>query len=229
MLDNVIIIPYRARENHLKYYLENTVPLLQKHIPNGKVVIVEQDWNNKLFNRGCLLNIGVKEYENKTLHFITHDVDINPEEKCIQQLYRNINFDALRIYVGHDKSLGGICKFTNDSIKAVNGIPNYIWGWGIEDRALYYRYVIMKKNISPNYSNTFNFKKLPHRHNKVNTHPNNYSSKNSISDNENKIFNSNNQELQIKHIMSSGLNNLQYKILERKDINDYVELIKVSI
>ncbi len=58
MLDNVIIIPYRNREKHLKYYLENTVPLLQKHIPNGKVVIVEQDWNNKLFNRGCLLNIG---------------------------------------------------------------------------------------------------------------------------------------------------------------------------
>ena len=34
MLDNVIIIPYRAREKHLEYFIENTVPLLQKHMPN---------------------------------------------------------------------------------------------------------------------------------------------------------------------------------------------------
>ena len=45
--------------------------------------MVEQDWNNKLFNRGCLLNIGVKEYENKTIHCMTQDVDINPFEKTI--------------------------------------------------------------------------------------------------------------------------------------------------
>ena len=32
-----------------------------------------------------------------------------------------------------------------------------------------------------------------------------------------------------KELLVSGLNNLQYKILERKNINDYVELIKVSI
>ena len=30
-------------------------------------------------------------------------------------------------------------------------------------------------------------------------------------------------------IKNSGLNNLQYKILTRKQINDYVEFIKVSI
>lgn len=229
MYDTIIIIPYRARENHLKYYIDNAVPLLKKHMPNSKIVVVEQDWNNKLFNRGCLLNIGVKEYENKTNYYIFHDVDIIPNEKCIQQLYTNTSFDVVRIYVGHNSSLGGICKFTHDSIKEVNGIPNYIWGWGIEDRTLYYRYNIMNKNISPNYSNKFNFNKLNHQHNAKNTHPNNYNGINSISNTENNIFKSNNYEKQIKHIMSSGLNNLQYTILERRDINDYVELIKVSI
>ena len=229
MLDTVIIIPYRAREKHLKYFLDHTAPLLKKHIPNGKIVIVEQDWNNKLFNRGCLLNIGVKEYENKTKYYIFHDVDIIPHEKCIQLLYTNTSFDVIKIYVGHDSSLGGICKFTHDSIKAVNGIPNYIWGWGIEDRALYYRYVIMKKKISPNYSNSFKFLKLPHAHNGNNTHPNNYNGINNISNNENNIFKCNNYEKQINHIMSSGLNNLQYKIIARRQLNDYVEFIKVSI
>ena len=229
MYDTIIIIPYRAREKHLKYYLENTVPLLQKHIPNGKVVIIEQDWNNKLFNRGCLLNIGVKEYENKTKYYIFHDVDIIPQEKCIEQLYTNKSFDVVRIYTGHKTSLGGICKFTHDSIQEVNGIPNYIWGWGIEDRVLYYRNVIMNKNISPIYNNSFKFEKLPHPHNGTNTHANNYGGKNSISENENYIFKLNDYKKQLEHIMSSGLNNIKYKILERKNINNYVELIKVTI
>lgn len=229
MLNTVIIIPYRARENHLKYYLENTVPLLKKHIPNSKVVVIEQDWNNKLFNRGCLLNIGVKEYENKTNYYIFHDVDIIPNENCIIKLYTNTDFDIVRMYVGHNTSLGGICKFTHDCILEVNGLPNYIWGWGIEDRALYYRCVIMNKNISPNYTNNCNFKTLQHQHNRNNTNYNNYNGKNSISNNENNIFKSNDYEKQIKHIMSSGLNNLQYKILARRQLNDYVEFIKVSI
>ena len=42
MFDNVIVIPYRNRERHLKYYLENTVPLLKQYLPNSKVVIIEQ-------------------------------------------------------------------------------------------------------------------------------------------------------------------------------------------
>ena len=69
MYDNVVIIPYRKREKHLKYFKDNTVPLLKKYIPNGKVIIVEQD-NNNLFNRGCILNIGIKEYENKSKYYI---------------------------------------------------------------------------------------------------------------------------------------------------------------
>ena len=227
MLDNIIIIPYRDREEHLQYFLGKIVPLLQKHIPNGKVVIVEQDWNNKFFNRGCLLNIGFKEYENKTNYYVCQDLDICPNETCIKEIYLNKNFDVIRGFVGHNISLGGVCRFTHKSIHEVNGFPNYIWGWGIEDRALFYRYNIMKQKISPNYTSKYSkhFTKLPHKHNGSNTHPNNRN----ISNNENNIFKSNDYKKQVEHIMSSGLNNLQYTIIERKDINDYVELIKVSI
>lgn len=230
MYENIIAIPFRNRDTHLEYFIKNTVPLFQEYLPNTKVVVIEQN-EGKLFNRGALLNVAFKEYENKTKYFFTHDVDINPDEKCIQLLYTNTSFDALRIYVGHNKSLGGICKFTNDSIKAINGFPNYIWGWGIEDRALYYRYAMMNKKISPNYSNAFNFFKLQHAHNGNNTHPNNYNGINSISNNEDNIFKNNDYEKQVKHIMSSGLNNLKYTILERKIIHDVyeVEIIKVEI
>mgnify|MGYP001171666164 FL=1 len=85
----------------------------------------------------------------------------------------------------------------------------------------------MKQKISPNYTSKYNkhFTKLPHKHNGSNTHPNICN----ISNNENNIFRSNDYKKKVEHIMSSGLNNLQYTILERKDINDYVELIKLSI
>ena len=225
MLDNVIIIPYRAREKHLKYYLENTVPLLQKHIPNGKVVIIEQDWNNKLFNRGCVLNIGINEYKNKTKFFISNDVDHNPDDDTIKHFYLNENYDALAIQVGHNNSFGGVSKFSHDSIFQINGFPNFIWGWGLEDRALYYRYLIMKKNISHKLMNKGKFKVLPHKHQGTNCHPNYHM----LSEFEIAILNSKDYNKQYNHIMSSGLNNLQYKILERKNINDYVKLIKVSI
>ena len=38
-----------------------------------------------------------------------------------------------------------------------------------------------------------------------------------------------NSEQKLKEIMSSGLNNLKYTILERKMIHDIVEIIKVDI
>ena len=204
MLDNVIIIPYRNREKHLKYYLENTVPLLQKHIPNGKVVIVEQDWNNKLFNRGCLLNIGVKEYENKTLHCMTQDVDINPYEETILKYYVDpIPENSIKgIYTSACNTLGGIIKFPTKTFLNINGFPNNIWGWGHEDKALQNRAEFKRINITKNILNTDpNQKNLFLRFNDVNDR---------IHYKGSSMYNirMNNQIL-----LASCLNNLQYKIL----------------
>ena len=233
MFDTIILVPYRDRLEHMKYFIENYSPLLKKKVPNSKVVFIEQDFSNNYFNRGMLLNIGFDLYKDKTQFYITHDIDIIPNEHIIQELFNINNYDVVKIFTGNHMSLGGICKFSKESLFQVNGFPNYIWGWGIEDRVMGYRYNIFKKNIKErNYGvgiNSNNFILLTHKHNGNNTHPNNYSSKNNISDNENKIYNTNNIELQKQHIMSSGLNNLQYKILEKINISDYVELIKVSI
>tara|TARA_B100000900_G_scaffold336768_1_gene298579 strand:+ start:630 stop:1331 length:702 start_codon:yes stop_codon:yes gene_type:complete len=233
MFDTIIIVPYRDRLQHMKYFIENYCPILKKNVPNSKVVFIEQDFSNNYFNRGMLLNIGFDLYKNETKFYITHDIDIIPNEKIIQELFNINNYDVVKIFTGHHMSLGGICKFSKESLFQVNGFPNYIWGWGIEDRVMGYRYNIFKKKIKERIYgiglNTNDFGFLPHKHNRNNTHPNNYSSKNNISDIEDEIYNSNNIELQKQHIMSSGLNNLQYKILEKINISDYIELIKVSI
>ena len=220
MYDTIIIIPYRAREKHLEYYIENTVPLLKKHMPNSKVVVIEQDWNNKLFNRGYLLNIGVKEYENKTIHCMTHDVDINPYEETIIKYYVDpIADNAIKgIYTSKCNTLGGIIKFQSKTFFLINGFPNNIWGWGQEDKALQNRAEFKKINISKNIlNNDPNQKKYFLRFNDINDR-NPYKGKS--------FYNIKSDETELQ---SSGLNNLQYKILERKDINDYVKIIKVSI
>jgi hypothetical protein len=222
--ENVIIIPYRNRKEHLEQFIKDVIPLFEKYLNPFKVVVVEQE-EGKLFNRGMLLNIGFNEYKDKCNYFFTHDVDTLPNDICVKKLYTITNYDVIRISIPHILSLGNICKFTSKSIVEINGLPNYIWGWGIEDRALYYRYSIMNKTISPDYTHHLLFNRLHHKSNIENY----INEKKKISDYENKIFNCNDKDKQYKHIMSSGLNTLEYKIINKEIINETIEILKVSI
>tara|TARA_B100000795_G_scaffold268030_1_gene254128 strand:- start:980 stop:1732 length:753 start_codon:yes stop_codon:yes gene_type:complete len=148
-----IIIPYRNRKKHLDFFLRYTAPLLQKHIDNCEIIIVEQT-GGKLFNRGKLLNIGFMETEYCN-YFVTHDVDLNPFEKTIKKFYLNeFEDDVQGIYTPATDTLGGIVKFSKETYYKVNGFPNDIWGWGMEDlvfqNRVKFRNIIIKKNILDN-------------------------------------------------------------------------------
>jgi len=228
MFDNIILIPYRNREAHLDYFIKNTVPLFKEHLPNSKVVIIEQT-EGKLFNRGMLLNVGFKEYENKTKYFFTHDVDINPTFKCVNEFYKLgvQDDDVLGIYTSQCNTLGGIIKITNDTIHKINGFPNDIWGWGVEDKALQNRAeffninkitLLTNKMEHPEYILRFNDTDDREKHNLPYNTQKHYT-----------IFQRLNNEEKNKEVLSSGLNNLEYKIVTKKSINDMVEVIKVEI
>ena len=129
-----------------------------------------------------------------------------------------------RIKSAHSESLGGVMKIHHDTIFDVNGFPNYIWGWGIEDRALYHRCRIKNILIQDNNLKTFN----------VQTHKSNAEKytgvKKKISDiwtygYIEKLSDTEKQEL----IMNSGLNNLQYTILNKKCIHPNIEIYLVEI
>ena len=195
------------------------------NIKDVEIIVVEQ-LGNKKFNRGKLLNIGFKE-SNKPDFIITHDVDLIPSNKLIKEKYTLTNFDALRIYSAHEKSLGGIVKLSKNSFIKANGFPNNIWGWGIEDRALYYRYSILDLNISTNKfdDNLSEIYCIPHR--KVwETY---VGEKKEISDLENTIFNESKKTDQLLHIQKSGLNNLSYEVLGSNKINEITKIISVSL
>jgi len=223
MYENIIAIPFRNRDVHLEYFIKNTVPLLQEHLPNTKVVVIEQN-EGKLFNRGMLLNVAFKEYENETDYFFTHDVDMNPSLEIIKYIYTKEDIEMFRIRFLHDTCLGGIIKVKHDIIFDINGFPNNIWGGGIEDRALYYRCCMKNINITNNNNQSFNV--MPHISNvEQYTGEKKKISDMWSSDYINKLDDKQKNEM----IMSSGLNNLEYTILERKMIHDIIEVIKVEI
>ena len=223
MYENIIVIPFRNRDKHLEYFIKNTVPLLQEHLPNTKVIVVEQN-EGKLFNRGALLNVAFKEYKNKTEFFFTHDVDMTPSLEIIKYVYTKKDIEMFRVKKLHEQCLGGIIKVHHDIIFDINGFPNNIWGWGIEDRALYYRCCIKNINITNNINQSF--KLMPHSCNKEQY----TGEKKLISDmwRQNYIDKLDDKQKE-EMIMGSGVNNLEYTILERKNIHDMVELIKVEI
>lgn len=228
MYENIIAIPFRNRDRHLEYFIKNTVPLLQQYLPNSKVVVIEQN-KGKLFNRGALLNVVFKEYENKTKYFFTNDVDINPTKKCIEEYYTKevSDTDILGIYTSRFGTLGGIIKIKGTVIRYINGFPNNIWGWGTEDKALQNRaeyYNIKKISLL---TTSMEHPEYIQRFDDVDDRE-----KKNVSQNTNKHYNGFqklNTEQKLQEIMSSGLNNLEYIILERKMIHDIVEIIKVDI
>ncbi len=228
MLDTIIIVPYRNRKEQFTYFVNNAVPKFKKLIPNSQVIFIEQDWTNKLFNRGCLLNIGVKEFEGKTKYIITHDIDIIPTEETITKYYIDpIQSDTIKgIYTSMCNTLGGIVKIPIKTYFDINGFPNDIWGWGGEDFAIQRRAEYFNKRIEKNIlSNDPKQKDYLIRFDNVNDRVKNNNDINI------RRYNLNNMnEIQKKNnITSSGMNNLSYKILKRNTINDYIVIIKVEI
>lgn len=225
---NIILIPYRDREQHLKYFLENSVHLLKKKINNLKVVVVEQSEKN-LFNRGKLLNIGYDLYKQEKCVYFTHDVDINPYEKTIKEIYnKKINDEIMGIYTSSCNTLGGIIKFRGETFKKINGFPNNIWGWGTEDKALQNRAelknVKIMKNILNNDPNRDKYFKI---FNDVNDRNTTNESKNWFK--YYRQYPTLSTEIKERMLQNDGLSTLEYKILKKEKLMDGVEKIVVDI
>lgn len=226
---NVILIPYRNREEHLKYFIENSYPILKKILKKVQIIIVEQT-SDKLFNRGKLLNIGFHEYKNEAEYFFTHDVDLNPTIETIEKFYtKNVkDNEIMGIYTSACNTLGGIIKFKKEAYIKINGFPNEIWGWGTEDKALQNRAEFKDINISKNILNSDSNKD---QYFKI---FNDVDDRIKVNMNKNwvlhyRLFEKLNNDEKEKQIMSDGLNNLTYKIRNIEEINKDIKKLTVEI
>jgi len=141
-----IIVPYRNRYTHLDKFTKHITEYLENKDINYKVIIVEQD-DAKLFNRGMLLNIGY--YYAKKIrcdYVVFHDIDMLPIDVDYSYTDHPIHL-ATDIIPDKDESkreifdsyFGGVTMFPIDDFEKINGYSNKYWGWGFEDDDLLFR------------------------------------------------------------------------------------------
>lgn len=214
-----IIIPYRNdKNNERKKQLEKFIQFSKKNFKeNVKIFIIEQsDYENK-FNRGKLLNIGIKISKNID-HYIFHDVDLLPDKELLKyySTYPKIPIHIARVwktkYTGYG-FFGGITSISKTQIYKINGFPNNFWGWGGEDDALYNRISKINKNIlAPNKGNV---SEIIHKQAEVSN---------------NDLINKKKLILEdLKKWKKNGLNSLKFDILKKKRISNNIKIYKVKI
>jgi len=138
MLHCYIIVPYRARGNQAerKYHLDYFIPYMNKYMKqfNFKFTIMVMEQNDdKLFNRGKLFNIGMLEstklfVEGEKPYFCHQNVDLIPQ-KIDYSLYSKGITDVW----GYDLGLGAMYFTDLASYTAINGYPNDYDGYGHDD------------------------------------------------------------------------------------------------
>ena len=141
-----IIVPYRNRFEQLATFKEKIVKYLKNQKIDFEIIIVEQD-DTKLFNRGMLLNIGFKHAKELGCDYVVfHDVDMLPID--VDYSYSDIplhlatNFTTLSSKQKRtlfDEYFGGVTLFPVDVFEQIDGYSNKYWGWGYEDDDLLLR------------------------------------------------------------------------------------------
>jgi hypothetical protein len=141
-----VIVPYRNRYEHLQEFKKVITEYLNEKDINYELIIVEQD-NAKLFNRGMLLNIGFKYAKDlKCDYVVFHDVDMLPlivdysYSDVPVHLATNFYFESgERHREVFNTYFGGVTIFPISTFEEINGYSNKYWGWGFEDDDLLYR------------------------------------------------------------------------------------------
>ncbi|XP_071765359.1 beta-1,4-galactosyltransferase 1 [Centroberyx gerrardi] len=150
-----LIIPFRNRDEHLKYWLYYLHPILQRQQLDYGVYVINQD-GDEIFNRAKLLNVGyaeaLKEYDYDC--FVFSDVDLIPMDdrntyKCFSQpRHLSVSMDKFGFRLPYNQYFGGVSSMSKQQYLKINGFPNNYWGWGGEDDDIYNRVASKGMSIS---------------------------------------------------------------------------------
>ncbi|KAL3881585.1 hypothetical protein ACJMK2_028006 [Sinanodonta woodiana] len=170
-----IIVPYRDREMHMKLFLQNIHPFLQRQQLDYAIFLVELA-PDKMFNRAMLMNIGfveaIKLYDFQC--FIFHDVDLLPEDD--RNLYtcppmpRHMSaaIDKHKYRLLYTQIFGGVTAMTKEQFLKTNGYSNHYFGWGGEDDDMFRRILYSKMTVTRYPMTIARYKMLDHVKDKEN-------------------------------------------------------------
>ncbi|XP_057376763.1 beta-1,4-N-acetylgalactosaminyltransferase bre-4-like [Daphnia carinata] len=138
-----IVVPLRNRTEHLKVFVRYMHSFLQRQQLDYAIIVAEQT-EGSLFNRGALMNVGFKEAQllDNFECFFFHDVDNLPENdgnpySCPEDgKPRHMTFSLSR-WANYKPTpawyFGGVTALTAKDFQKINGFSNVYWGWGGED------------------------------------------------------------------------------------------------
>ncbi|XP_062311850.1 beta-1,4-galactosyltransferase 1-like isoform X2 [Osmerus eperlanus] len=134
-----VIVPFRNREEHLKFFLLYLHPLLQRQRQHYGVYVINQAGEGT-FNRAKLMNIGYTEALKDLYNcFIFSDVDLVPmDDRNIytcrhQPRHLSVSVDKFGFRLPYPGIFGGVTALNREQFEKINGYPNNYWGWGGED------------------------------------------------------------------------------------------------
>ena len=141
-----VIVPYRNRFDQLVLFKEKIVEYLKNQKIDFEIIVIEQD-DAKLFNRGMLLNIGYQHAKELGCDYVVfHDVDMLPVNVDYSYsdipLHLSTNFTTLsskQKRIVFDEYFGGVTLFPCKVFEEIDGYSNKYWGWGYEDDDLLFR------------------------------------------------------------------------------------------
>ncbi|XP_036186490.1 beta-1,4-galactosyltransferase 1 isoform X1 [Myotis myotis] len=150
-----IIIPFRNRQEHLKYWLYYLHPILQRQQLDYGIYVINQA-GESTFNRAKLLNVGfqeaLKDYDYNC--FVFSDVDLIPMDdrntyRCFSQpRHISVAMDKFGFSLPYVQFFGGVSALSKQQFLTINGFPNNYWGWGGEDDDIFNRLVFKGMSIS---------------------------------------------------------------------------------
>jgi len=153
-----IVVPYRAREAHLRQF----VPHVRSYFARDKVdrdipyrvLIVEQEHDGLPFNRGALKNVGFVLGRDGSDYTAFHDIDYLPvwADYTFPDTLTPIVWygaEARPLVVGRagvivnplERFFGAVALTPNEMFEQVDGFANSYWGWGYEDMDLAQRFL----------------------------------------------------------------------------------------
>uniref|UniRef100_A0A8C6SPY9 Beta-1,4-galactosyltransferase n=1 Tax=Neogobius melanostomus TaxID=47308 RepID=A0A8C6SPY9_9GOBI len=137
-----IIIPFRNRDEHLKYWLYYLHPILQRQQLDYGIYVINQD-GDATFNRAKLLNIGyteaLKDYDYEC--FVFSDCFSQPR-------HLSVSMDKFGFRLPYNQYFGGVSSMSKEQYLKINGFPNNYWGWGGEDDDIFNRLASKGMSIS---------------------------------------------------------------------------------
>ncbi|CAD5113988.1 DgyrCDS3152 [Dimorphilus gyrociliatus] len=170
-----IIIPYRARDSHLKILVHHLHKILTGQQIHYRIFIAEQI-SPRDFNKGALMNAGYLEMQ-KLFQFdcvIFHDVDMLMEDgrhmyNCIKtprHIGPYVNkFHYINRWLAH---VGGVFAISKSHFEHLNGYNTLFYGWGDEDDDMQKRIVASRMRITRFKHPLSAFTMLKHKSDKTN-------------------------------------------------------------